>query len=195
MDLSSHVPFSSIGWPSEARRCKFPSYNFLRHTPNPPVTNSCFRVRMGGRPVRVSAEPDGLLNGINAWGFGESRGEKDGDAKKAVPAVPTVVHGGFRVGMLMFRGLMSEKCLDGTLRLIRGSHPLGSRLEQIEGRCNKTHKRGNGIGSGDPTPRLFKGAKISWNGKNECIDDDSPSPQQPDDRTWRERNWKKRRES
>lgn len=147
---------------------------------------------MGGRPVRVSAEPDGLLNGINASGFGESRGEKDGDAKKAVPAVPTAVHGGFRVGMLMFRGLMSENCLDGTLRLIRGSHPLGSRLEQIEGRCNKTHKRGNGIGSGDPTPRLFKGAKISWNGKNECIDDDSPSPQQPDDRTWRERNWKKR---
>lgn len=70
----------------------------LRHTPDPLVTNSCFRIRMGGRPVRVSAEPEGLLNGINASGFWREPWGKDGDAKEAVPAVPTVVHGGFRVG-------------------------------------------------------------------------------------------------
>lgn len=80
------------------RRCRFPSYNSLRHTPDPLVTNSCFRVRMGGRPVRVSAEPDGLLNGINASGLWREPWGKDGGAKKAVPAVPTVVQGGFRVG-------------------------------------------------------------------------------------------------
>lgn len=93
----------------------------------------------------------------------------------------------------MFRGLLSENCLDGTLRLIRGSHPLDSRLEQIEGRCNETHKRGNRIGSGGPSTEAFQRSenKLEW--KKECIDDDSPSPQQPDDRTWRERNWKKDR--
>lgn len=93
-----HTSRLSIGWPSEARRCRFPSYNSLRHTPDPLVTNSCFRVRMGGRPVRVSAEPDGLLNGINASGLWREPWGKDGGAKKAVPAVPTVVQGDFRVG-------------------------------------------------------------------------------------------------
>lgn len=97
-------------------------------------------------------------------GFGESRGEKTVVPRRRFQRFQRLSRAAFGSGMLMFRGLMSENCLDGTLRLIRGSHPLGSRLEQIEGRCNKTHKRGDGIGSGDPNTEAFQRSEneLEW---------------------------------
>lgn len=97
-------------------------------------------------------------------GFGESRGEKTVVPRRRFQRFQRLSRAAFGSGMLMFRGLMSENCIDGTLRLIRGSHPLGSRLEQIEGRCNKTHKRGDGIGSGDPNTEAFQRSEneLEW---------------------------------
>jgi hypothetical protein len=136
----------------------------LRHTSDPLVTKFLLQSSNEWAACSGFCRTRRAIERDQCFGVWQEPWGREGDAKKAVPAVPTVVHGGFRVGMLMFRGLLSENCLDGTLRLIRGSHPLDSRLEQIEGRCNKTHKRGNGFGSGGPNTGAFQRSenKLEW---------------------------------
>lgn len=156
MDPSSHVPFvdrlaqrsaqmqvSVIQLSSSYTRP--PRNQFLLQSSNGWAACSGFC------RTRRTIERDQMLRG-----FGESRGEKTVVPRRRFQRFQRLSRAAFGSGMLMFRGLMSENCLDGTLRLIRGSHPLGSRLEQIEGRCNKTHKRGDGIGSGDPNTEAFQ---------------------------------------
>lgn len=166
MDPSSHVPFVDRLAQRSARRSRFPSYNSSSYT-RPPRNQFLLQSSNGWAAcsgsgfcrTRRAIERDQCFGGWREpWGT-------DGDAKKAVPAVPTVVHGGFRSGRLMFRGLLSENCLDGTLRLIRGRTPWTVDWSRSRDAATKHTNEGIGLDLEDPAQRLFKGAKISWNGK------------------------------